>query len=84
LTLIAVWFLVEETHRGQQWTPALTLPQVRYSSSREIRVEKVLFREEGNPTMVCDIYTYFCSTFYERALPCELSNCAFPRTPCPP
>src|SRR5262245_38464410 len=24
LTLIAVWFLIEETHRGQQWTPALT------------------------------------------------------------
>jgi hypothetical protein len=29
LTLIAVWFLIGETHRGQQWTPALTLPQVR-------------------------------------------------------
>ena len=29
LTLIAVWFLSEETHRGQQLTPALTLPQVR-------------------------------------------------------
>jgi SRSO17 transposase len=33
LTLIAVWFLVNETHRGQQWTPALTLPQVRYGLS---------------------------------------------------
>jgi hypothetical protein len=33
LTLIAVWFLVEETHWGQQWTPALTLPQVRYGLS---------------------------------------------------
>ena len=33
LTLIAVWFLIEETHRGQQWTPALTLPQVRYGLS---------------------------------------------------
>jgi mRNA interferase RelE/StbE len=30
LTLIAVWFLIKETHLGQQWTPALTLPQVRY------------------------------------------------------
>ena len=30
LSLIAVWFLIGETHRGQQWTPALTLPQVRY------------------------------------------------------
>ncbi len=33
LTLIAVWFLVSETHRGQQLTPALTLPQVRYGLS---------------------------------------------------
>src|SRR5262252_119842 len=33
LTLIAVWFLIKETRRGQQWTPALTLPQVRYGLS---------------------------------------------------
>jgi len=33
LTLIAVWFLIRETHRGQQVTPALTLPQVRYGLS---------------------------------------------------
>ena len=33
LTLIAVWFLISETHRGQQFTPALTLPQVRYGLS---------------------------------------------------
>jgi hypothetical protein len=33
LTLIAVWFLIGETHRGQQWTPPLTLPQVRYGLS---------------------------------------------------
>jgi hypothetical protein len=33
LTLIVVWFLISETHRGQQWTPALTLPQVRYGLS---------------------------------------------------
>ena len=32
-TLIAVWFLIGETHRGQQVTPALTLPQVRYGLS---------------------------------------------------
>ena len=29
----SVWFLVTETHRGQQLTPALTLPQVRYGLS---------------------------------------------------
>jgi hypothetical protein len=28
-----VWFLIRETHRGQQVTPALTLPQVRYGLS---------------------------------------------------
>jgi hypothetical protein len=33
LTLIAAWFLIGETHRGQQWTPVLTLPQVRYGLS---------------------------------------------------
>jgi hypothetical protein len=33
LVLIAVWFLIGETHRGQQVTPALTLPQVRYGLS---------------------------------------------------
>src|SRR5262249_2066107 len=30
LSLVAGWFLIGETHRGQQRTPALTLPQVRY------------------------------------------------------
>jgi SRSO17 transposase len=32
-SLMAVWFLIGETHRGQQVTPALTLPQVRYGLS---------------------------------------------------
>jgi SRSO17 transposase len=33
LSLISVWFLIGETHLGQQVTPALTLPQVRYGLS---------------------------------------------------
>jgi SRSO17 transposase len=33
LSLMAVWFLIGETRRGQQVTPALTLPQVRYGLS---------------------------------------------------
>jgi SRSO17 transposase len=33
LSLISVWFLIGETHRGQQLPPALTLPQVRYGLS---------------------------------------------------
>jgi hypothetical protein len=32
-TLIAVWFLIGETHRGQHVPPALPLPQVRYGLS---------------------------------------------------
>jgi len=34
LSLLAMWFLSGETQRGQQVTPALTLPQVRYGLSR--------------------------------------------------
>ena len=33
LSLMAMWFLIGETHRGRQVTPALTLPQVRYGLS---------------------------------------------------
>jgi SRSO17 transposase len=33
LSLMAVWFLIGETHRGRLLTPALTLPQVRYGLS---------------------------------------------------
>ncbi len=33
LALISVWFLSCATHRGQQSTPALTLPHVRYGLS---------------------------------------------------
>jgi hypothetical protein len=33
LSLLAVGFLIGETHRGQHVTPALTLPQVRYGLS---------------------------------------------------
>ncbi len=33
LSLMAVWFLIGAPHRGQQVTPALTLPHVRYGLS---------------------------------------------------
>jgi hypothetical protein len=33
LSLIAVWFVLGATHWGQPWTPALTLPHVRYGLS---------------------------------------------------
>jgi SRSO17 transposase len=38
LSLIAVWFLLGETHRGQQVTPALILPQVCYGLSLLLEV----------------------------------------------
>jgi hypothetical protein len=33
LSLLSVWFMIGETHWGQQLTPALTLPHVRYGLS---------------------------------------------------
>lgn len=29
LSLIAIWFLIQESLRGKKWTPAITVPQVR-------------------------------------------------------
>lgn len=29
LSLIATWFLVTEARRGKEWTPAITVPQIR-------------------------------------------------------
>jgi hypothetical protein len=33
LSLLSVWFVIGETHRSEQLTPALTLPHVRYGLS---------------------------------------------------
>jgi hypothetical protein len=63
LTLIAVWFLIGETHRGQQWTPALTLPQVRYGLS-------VLLME-----VYCTPGTdYICRQVYRQLMRNELAR----------
>lgn len=37
LSLIATWFLVQETRQGQQTTPALTVPQVRQMIARTLQ-----------------------------------------------
>jgi SRSO17 transposase len=69
LTLIAVWFLIGETHRGQQWTPALTLPQVRYGLS-------VLLLE-----VFCTPGTdYICRQVYRQLLRNELARFYHHRT----
>jgi len=76
LSLIAVWFLLGETHRGQQVTPALTLPQVRYGLS-------VLLLE-----VFCTLsIPYICRQVYRQLLRNELArfyhyrtrNCLPPR-----
>src|SRR5438309_6055402 len=59
LSLIAVWFLIGETHRGQQATPALTLPQVRYGLS-------MLLLEVycTNPAMTSSLFRAFGDAFF--------------------
>jgi hypothetical protein len=79
LTLMAVWFLISETHRGQQLTPALTLPQVRYGLS-------VLLME-----VYCTPGTdYLCRQVYRQLMRNELARfyhhrtrkCLLPRKLC--
>ena len=69
LTLIAVWFLIGETHRGQQLTPALTLPQVRY----------------GLSVLLLEVYCtpgidYICRQVYRQLLRNELARFYHHRT----
>ena len=70
LTLIAVWFLIEETHRGQQWTPALTLPQVRYGLS-------VLLLEVCCPPGI----DFICRHVHRQLMRNELARSANPHHP---
>src|SRR5215467_12298801 len=69
LSLMAVWFLIGETHRGQQVTPALTLPQVRYGLS-------VLLLEVFCTSGV----DYICRQVYRQLLRNELARFYHHRT----
>jgi len=69
LTLIAVWFLISETHRGQQWTPALTLPQVRYGLSM------LLLEVFCTPSMA-----YICRQVHRQLMRNELARFYHHRT----
>jgi hypothetical protein len=73
LSLIAVWFLIGETHRGQQWTPALTLPQVRYGLS--------LLLLEGFCTPGID---YICRQVHRQLMRNELFAVGMPVARHPP
>ena len=69
LSLIAVWFLIGETHRGQQVTPALTLPQVRYGLS--VLLLEVCCRPGVD---------YICRQVQRQLLRNELARCYHHRT----
>src|SRR6266516_1574258 len=69
LSLISVWFVIGETHRGQQVTLALTLPQVRYGLSL-LLLE--VFRTPGND--------YICRQVQRQLLRNELARFYHHRT----
>src|SRR5215470_8085772 len=69
LSLMAVWFLLGETHRGQQVPPALTLPPVRYGLS-------LLLLEVFYTPGVNDI----CRQVQRQLLRHELARCYHHRT----
>jgi hypothetical protein len=60
LSLLAVWFLIGETHRGQQLTPALTLPQVRYGLS-VLLLERIFPAHFGERRTISEGYLHSCS-----------------------
>jgi hypothetical protein len=55
LSLSAVWVVIGETHRGQQFTPALTLPHVRYGLS-VLRLE--VFCTPGIDSLCRQVYRH--------------------------
>jgi SRSO17 transposase len=63
LSLISVWFLIGETQRGQQLTPALTLPQVHYGLS--------MLLMEGYCTPGTD---YICRQVYRHLMRNEVAR----------
>jgi SRSO17 transposase len=76
LTLIAVWFLIGETHRGQQRTPALTLPQVRYGLSL-LLIE--VFCTPGIDSICRQIYCQLMRNELARFYHHRSRNCIPPR-----
>jgi hypothetical protein len=69
LSLLAVWVLVRETHRGQKLTPALTLPQVR----------------DGLSLLLLEVYCtpgidYICRQVQRQVLRNESARCHHQRT----
>ncbi len=79
LALIAVWFLIGETHRGQQWTPALTLPQVRYGLSMLLMA---VFCTLTVPSICRQVYRQLMRNELARFYHYRTRNCLPPRKLC--
>jgi SRSO17 transposase len=63
LSLLATWFLVQETERGKKWTPAMTLPQIRQGIA-------VIVRE----VYQCDTRAHLLDTCQKRLQRNELAR----------
>ncbi len=72
LFLIAVWFSLGATHRGQQWTSALTLPHVRYGLS-VLRME--VFCTFSMPSMCRHMHRQFMRNELARFYHFRTRNC---------
>src|SRR5712691_9152674 len=79
LALIAVWFLIGETHRGQQWTPALTLPQVRCGLSMLLMA---VFCTLPVPSICRQVYRQLMRNELARFYHYRTRNCLPPRKLC--
>ena len=76
LAVIAVWFLIGATHRGQPWTPALTLPQVRDGRS-VLRLE--VFCTLTIPSICRQVHRQFMRNALARLYYYRTRNCLPPR-----
>ena len=76
LSLIAVWCLLGATHRGQPWTPALTLPHVRDGLSVRLMAVLCTFRR---PSMCRHVHRQFMRNALARLHHYRTHNCLPPK-----
>jgi len=76
LSLLSVSFLIGETHRGQQWTSALTLPHVRYGPSVLLMEVCCTFRR---PCMCRPVHRQFMRNELTRLYHYRTHNCLSPK-----
>jgi hypothetical protein len=76
LSLITVWCLLGANHRGQPWTPALTLPHVR-DGLRVRRME--VFCRFGRPSMCHHVHRQFMRNELAQLHHYGTHNCLLPK-----